>query len=111
MINVSKLREGDDDIMSDAPSFQAVPRLVERTRIGPGNPALAKIGDVPDLAIASQKIRLLAEILGRQAAHRHLARGYSLIEIAAALAVAALLLGALLLAGQWSWVLHIIPTR
>ena len=61
--------------------------------------------------VLSWRLSITAEILGRQAAHRHLARGCSLIEIAAVLAGAALLLGALLPAGQWPWFLHIIPAK
>lgn len=43
-----------------------------------------------------QAIKLLARSLGRQAARRHIARGWSIMEVALALVVAALALAAAL---------------
>ncbi len=43
-----------------------------------------------------EKLKLLARALGRQAARRHMHRGHSIVEVALALA-----LGALIIAGLW----------
>ncbi len=44
---------------------------------------------------ANEKLRLLAREMGRQAARQHLARGNSVVEIAAVFAIVAMLMAAL----------------
>ena len=58
--------------------------------------ALAMAREQASEAAPDQVIRLLARSLGRQAARRHLTRGWSIMEVSLALVAAALVLAAAL---------------
>ena len=79
-------------IQSDAtPLPQMTPSLAAMTKV-----AGAMARDQGPERTADQAIKLLARSLGRQAARRHLARGWSMMEVTLALTVAALALAAAL---------------
>ncbi len=73
-------------------------QAIATTPVHPAPPAAATATarDHEPSRSADQAVKLLARSLGRQAARRHIARGWSMIEVALPLAVAALALAAAL---------------
>ena len=69
-------------------------KAVERQSVQTLSPAVAGTitRDREEAKSVKQAIKLLARSLGRQAARRHIARGWTIMEVALALVVAALAL-------------------
>lgn len=63
-----------------------------------GMPLEVEGNDQLVIGIVDENLRSLARAMGRAAARQHISRGYSIFEIAAVLALMAMLIGAILMA-------------